>query len=346
MVAAADLNADGKPDLIALAEGLPELVWYENPGWQRHIIVSGVYRMIAVTAADLDGDGIPELVLTYGFNVTGPRSKGFLVLLTHDGDPRRPWKSHEFDRVPTAHRVRFLDPDHDGQWILAVAPLVNLEAETPRYNDSVPVFVYKPGEWKRQEISHVFEGHLHGMNVVDWYGDRRQELLTACNTGIQLVSRQRSGAWKVRQIVSGNPEPGIRSGAGEAVLGHIGKRRMIAAIEPWHGNLVVVYREQGSKWIRQVLDESFVVGHAITVGDFNGDGIDEVVAGYRGQGQSVYLYSADGGKGEHWTRWPIDAGDMSGASCVVADFNLDHRPDIACIGDRTANLKIYESTGN
>src|SRR6266700_2284234 len=32
-VVVADLNHDGKPDLIALASGMPELVWYENPGW-------------------------------------------------------------------------------------------------------------------------------------------------------------------------------------------------------------------------------------------------------------------------------------------------------------------------
>src|SRR5262245_53286739 len=31
-----DLNADGKPDIIALASGMPELVWYQNPGWERH----------------------------------------------------------------------------------------------------------------------------------------------------------------------------------------------------------------------------------------------------------------------------------------------------------------------
>ena len=28
---AADLNHDGRPDLIALASGMSELVWYENP---------------------------------------------------------------------------------------------------------------------------------------------------------------------------------------------------------------------------------------------------------------------------------------------------------------------------
>ena len=39
-VVIADLNKDGKPDIIALASGLPELVWYENPGWQRHVLAA------------------------------------------------------------------------------------------------------------------------------------------------------------------------------------------------------------------------------------------------------------------------------------------------------------------
>ena len=39
-VVVADLNRDGKPDIIALASGLKELRWYENPGWQPHVLVS------------------------------------------------------------------------------------------------------------------------------------------------------------------------------------------------------------------------------------------------------------------------------------------------------------------
>jgi len=34
-VVVSDLNQDGKPDLIAVASGMPELVWFENPGWPR-----------------------------------------------------------------------------------------------------------------------------------------------------------------------------------------------------------------------------------------------------------------------------------------------------------------------
>ena len=40
-VVACDVNNDGKPDLIALASGMSELVWYENPGWQKHVMAPG-----------------------------------------------------------------------------------------------------------------------------------------------------------------------------------------------------------------------------------------------------------------------------------------------------------------
>ena len=37
-VVACDVNHDGKIDLIALASGMTELVWFENPTWERHVI--------------------------------------------------------------------------------------------------------------------------------------------------------------------------------------------------------------------------------------------------------------------------------------------------------------------
>ena len=33
-----DMNADGRLDVIALSVGLDQLAWYENPGWERHLI--------------------------------------------------------------------------------------------------------------------------------------------------------------------------------------------------------------------------------------------------------------------------------------------------------------------
>jgi len=47
---AADLNRDGKLDLIAVDERGTELAWYENPTWERHVIVKDVPRTINLTS--------------------------------------------------------------------------------------------------------------------------------------------------------------------------------------------------------------------------------------------------------------------------------------------------------
>jgi len=89
-----------------------------------------------------------------------------------------------------------------------------------------------------------------------------------------------------------------------------------------------------------VIDTALVDGHTILTADFNGDGLDEIVAGYRGTGRSVYLYSL---AGEHWTRQTIDDAGMAAAACAAADLNQDGRVDIVCIGSATQNLKWYEN---
>jgi hypothetical protein len=94
-----------------------------------------------------------------------------------------------------------------------------------------------------------------------------------------------------------------------------------------------------------VIDDSLVDGHTIWTGDFNRDGNDEVVAGFRGKGRSVFVYYPEDAKGTKWSKQVLDDGGMGAAACAIADLNGDGRPDIACIGSATANLKWYENTG-
>ena len=56
----------------------------------------------------------------------------------------------------------------------------------------------------------------------------------------------------------------------------------------------------------------------------------------------MYLYGYDG---KRWNRRALDAGGMGAAACTVVDLNGDGRPDVACIGSATANLKWYENLG-
>src|SRR5262245_5926193 len=94
-VVATDINRDGKPDLIALASGMNELVWFENPGWRRHGLVGNISRAINCAAWDVDGDGIPEIALAHEFANDPARSIGVVSLLKHKGDPLQPWEMTE-----------------------------------------------------------------------------------------------------------------------------------------------------------------------------------------------------------------------------------------------------------
>jgi hypothetical protein len=344
-VVVADLNHDGRPDLIALASGMPELVWYENPTWERHAIAGNQAGMINCTVGGADSEGIPEIVLASGFNMQPKRSAGVVSVLRHDGDPRNLWTVTEIDRIPASHRLRTADIDGSGKRVVILEALAAGDAEPPDFRGNTPLVFYRPGEWKRQPITPQNSGLVHGIYVIDWDGDKRDEILTAGFEGIYLFKLGKDGKWTRTEIAKGDPSPWPKSGSSDVSVGKLGKNRFLAAIEPWHGNQVAVYRRNGTAWQRIVIDDSLVDGHTIQTADLNGDGNDEVIAGYRGQGHSVYIYYAEDAAGTRWTKHVLDQGGMGAAACAVADLNGDGRPDIACIGTAGANLKWYENLG-
>lgn len=348
-VVVADINHDGKPDLIALASGMGELIWFENPGWQRRALVGNISRAINCAAWDIDGDGIPEIALAHEFANDPARSAGVVSLLKHKGDPAQPWEMTEIDRLSTSHRLRWMDIDGNGKKVLLNAPLAGATVKPPDYKGAVPLVFYRPGSWKREVISEELEGVLHGVFITDWEKDGREEILAASFLGIDLFSFGKNGDWRRTRLANGNPDPWPKNGSSEIAVGSLGKDRFLCAIEPWHGNQVVVYHQQkeGRKqaWQRQVIDDTLNDGHTLLTADLNLDGRNEIIAGYRGQGRSVYIYSAQDSTGSRWSRQVLDDGGIAAAGCAVADINGDRRPDVACIGSATANLKWYENLG-
>jgi hypothetical protein len=338
-VVAADLNHDGRPDLIALASGMSELVWYENPGWQRHVLAGGQHRMINCVVV---GEAI---VLASEFSMQAADSAGVVSVLRPGDDPREPWTVTEIDRLPTSHRLRTADIDGSGRLVVINAALTGAAASAPDYRGRTPLVYYVPGEWKRRAISTENSGVVHGIFVTDWDGNGRQDILTASFMGIHLFRYTEQARWTRTEVAQGDPAPWPKSGSSDIAVGHFGagpspQTRFLAAIEPWHGNQVAVYTQRGAQWERAVIDNSLNDGHTIQVADLNGDGVDQIVAGFRGPPRSVYLYSYDAAA-RHWTRRPLDSGGMGAAACTVVDLNQDGRPDIACID--STRLKWYEN---
>ena len=247
----------------------------------------------------------------------------------------------EIDRVPTSHRVRFMDVEGTGRKWLVNCPLIGSRAVAPEYRDRVTIYAYRPGTWAREVIDDHEEGVVHAILPTAWDGGMRESLLTASFLGVHRLEFN-EGRWRRSKIVKGNPASWPRSGSSEVAVGHLGGERFLATIEPWHGNQVLVYRQVDGTWARQVIDDAIVDGHTLLTGDFERDGRDEIVAGERQGRRSIYVYRADRA-GHTWARQTLDDGDMAGSGCAAADVNGDKRLDVVCVGDSTANLKWYEN---
>ena len=340
-VVPADLNRDGKPDLIAVASNLPELVWFENPSWTRHVIASGFTGLINAAAADVDGDGIPEIAVASGFSTRPDQSSGNVAILTHGADPTQPWTMREIDRAPASHRLRWY-VDRAGQRWLMNSPLAGPTAQPPNYDGATPIYAYRAPDWRREAVPSDETGVVHAIEPVH-APFCEACLLSAGFAGIHRYERV-AGAWVPSTVAAGNSSPVPKGGSSDIAVGRMLREDFyIAAIEPWHGNEVAVYRRAVTgTFARQVIDTAVVDGHTLVTADVDGDGRDEIIVGQRGGSRSVWLYSANA-DGTRWTRMTLDEGGMAAAGCAAVDLNADSRVDVVCIGTATANLKWYEN---
>ena len=177
---------------------------------------------------------------------------------------------------------------------------------------------------------------VHNFAVLDFDGDGDDELIAASREGLHLLERGRDGRWSKTRLGDVN--------AGEVKVGRVGGVRMLAVIEPWHGTTLAIYREPAKgprgPWTRQVIDETLTGGHAIGWADVDGDGSDELIAGWREKEVGVALYRITSAT-ERPARVMIDAGGMAAEDLTVADLDADGRPDVIASGRRTANVRIY-----
>jgi hypothetical protein len=363
-VTVADINNDGRTDIVVVTENPDQVVWYENPSWKKRVIVEGFPKLpVCVQPLDVDGDGQLELILGADWRPGNTTTGGTVWLLRRPADLDRAWTSIKIDEEPTMHRMRVIDVDGRGRKELVCSPLHGRENKSPEWWNGKGASLYilrrpaKPFEepWKREVIDD--ELHItHNVWPVDWDGDRREEILAAAYEGIFLFKKDAGGKWVKRQIGEGDPE---KRGGGEVKVGLLpGGRRYIATIEPWHGHQSVVYAQpdgpdrEGQFWKRQVLIENHKGGHAVWTADLTGAGVDSLVVGFRGPPEGtvddgvVYILHPADRKGGKWEKQVLDAKGLGAEDLICADLDKDGRIDIVGAGRSTKNVKIYWNQRN
>lgn len=345
-VTTADVNRDGKPDVVAING--TTLAWWENPTWTKHVILEGVTKKdnVCFSPQDIDGDGKLDFALGADWQPTNTAGGGSLQWVSSAG------KVTPLGEEPTLHRMRWGDIDGDGKNELVVVPLHGRGTKGPEWEgDGARILVLTPpadpanGKWTQE----VVDDSLH---IVHNFIIEGGEIWAASKEGVFAFKKYQTGSWSKRQFGEGEP--------GEIKLGRVNRVRRLATVEPWHGNKIVVYTEPtvaydpqsrtlmrplpqpGRMWEREVIESNLVQAHALGWGDFDGDGSDELAAGWRNNGRvkdygiALYKRAPDG----KWAKRIVDDG-VAVEDLAVEDLNGDGKPEIIAGGRATSNIRIY-----
>jgi hypothetical protein len=273
--------------------------------------------------------------------------------------------------VPSIHRLRWRSvvgtPGTESGAVssrkklqLVVAPIFGKAARPPAF-DQEPARLQlfdtgdnpKSGDWFTQTFIGDFPV-LHAIEVVSLDGNAPSMILGASNLGVTatyLVTTANKGFQtdlpvkttpQTEILVPGAPGNAPKKGSSEIHLGRMKDgRRFLSTIEPWHGTDVAIYVSESLKPLkfgaRNVIDSTLKDGHALWVADVDGDGDDEVFAGYRGGEGGVLMFDFDG---KVWNKTILDpkvtAQDLRGG-----DIDGDGTPDVVAIGGKSHNVVWY-----
>ncbi|MCG8650738.1 MAG: VCBS repeat-containing protein [Pirellulales bacterium] len=342
-VTAADVNHDGKLDAVAISER--EAVWYENPGWTKHLMIRDAVPRdhVCIAAQDIDADGQVDFALGAGW----PRGGGSMHWITRGESLGDPWRVYPISSEPWTHRMRWADVLGRGRPQLVVSPL-NASGGAGIRLLAFPIPADpKSGPWEPV----VMDGTLNRAHN-HWHVQQPgqpAETIVASQEGITVVRRGEEG-FVVRKVAAGaRGEKATEKGAGEIKQGSFSGRKLYATIEPMHGNQVVVYlfdNDSDHSPRRVVLEDSFAQGHAVWCADLDGDGRDEVIAAHRERSQAkipgpgIFIFRAADQQAKQWQRHSLDT-SMACEDLWCADFNGDHKVDILAGGRTTHDVKLF-----
>jgi hypothetical protein len=333
-----DVDGDGRTDIIAI--NATDLVWFRAPTWEKNgILGAGATTPDNVTLApyDIDHDGRLDIALGAGWT---RQNTGTLQWIRQNPPGTTPaWEVFPISAEPTLHRIKWADIDGDGKQELIVAPLHGKGAKGPDWDGpSARVLVFRPPQNPRadpwpMEVAAEANHIQHNFLPMNLDTDKQDEIITASKEGLFVLKRSGNGTWSRTLLGEGAP--------GEVKLGHVGGRRMLASVEPWHGVGISIYAEKPGVWAKTTIECALTEGHALGWADFDGDGSDELAAGWRGApkpGIAIYAVDRDGALK---SRTIVDDGGMATEDLIVGDFNGDKQPDIVASGRSTHNIKIY-----
>jgi hypothetical protein len=324
----ADVNKDGKPDIVAGAR------WFEAPEWKAHDIwkhkkfdyTKGYADSFVNFATDVNEDGWLDMIL---FDFPGKE----VYWLENPAGADVLWKRNLIDSVASNESPMMVDIDSDGK-----QDLVFGNEKTGQMNWWSHSAKSKKVTWKRNAISEAKAKGVgmfaHGLGWGDLNNDGLKDVMIIGGWWEAPIDMKATTPWKFHEANLGYPCSQMLTydfdgdGDADVVSGSAHDYGLW-----WHEQ---VKENNNISFVRHVIDSTFSELHSVVLKDVNNDGLPDLITGKRffshqGRGpgglEPAFVYWFEllkDGKGKPvWVRHLIDDNSGVAINFEAEDMNKD-----------------------
>lgn len=342
-VAVADINRDGKTDVIAGA------YWFESPKWIRHTIfkadsfsaTKGYSNTFLNFSSDINDDGWPDVVRV---GIPGRET----VWYENPGKNKGPWNMHFIYSSTGNESPLFVDIDNDGKKDLVCADI----------RQKKMVWVRSPTPWKDTGwVAYTFstdktivfsKPSIHGFGFDDMNNDGRKDIII------------REGWWEMpvnpRQPDWTFHPADLGEDCAQMYTWDIDKDGDLDFLTSSAHRYGIWWHQQQNDggnitWKHNLIDSSFSQSHGLALADINRDGQPDFVTGKRylahlkgdpgdTEPSVLYWFEFRPGKTPSWIKHQLDDDTGVGLHLVAEDITGDRLLDIVISNKK--GVYVYE----